>query len=642
MAKIILPSYPLITIDPFMSIWSPSDTLYGGDTQIWHGQKKRFYGDILIDRTYSYCFMGVPEEGEPVIPQTDLDITPLITAYTFQNESLKLTVKFWTPLIIDDIYKLSLPVSFIDYEAEFLDGKNHEFEILIGADREFCFDKHKKKLTGGEIQLDDSTSLAYMGCKNQTPLRKSGDGVSADWGYIYLSGDKGSCGFDKKGIHSIIEKTKGTFVFAFDDVKSIEYMGTQYPCLWTEKFRDIKDVIKYSLENRDELLNDAERINLTILSDSEKFGESYQHILAAAYRQVLAGHKLFHDKNGEILYFSKECHSNGCINTVDVSYPAVPLFLLYNPSLLKGMITGIFEFARLNAWGYDFAPHDIGQYPIANGQVYGHKNSPLLPKRKIYLESKCHCSFSSQMPVEECGNMLALSFLHYRFTGDKSVIENNYDILEKWANYLVNAGVVLENQLCTDDFAGHSEKNINLAVKGVLGIAFFGKISEALGKNTDMSETAKTYAKQLCENILSDGTLPFSVGHNDTWSLKYNMVWDKIFGLSLFPEELYTAESRKYREKTAKYGVPLDYRKSLTKTDWMMWAAVLDETGENIPLFAEKIEKYLTDTKETWVFSDWIDTIEPFSYSFHHRTVQGGLWMPVLADKISTYTDLKF
>lgn len=634
MAKIVLPSYPLITIDPFMSIWSPSDTLYGSDTQIWHGQKKRLYGDVLIDRTNSYRFMGVPENGEEIIPQTDLDVTPLITAYTFQNETLKLTVKFWTPLIIDDIYKLSLPVSFIDYEAEFLDGKNHEFEILIGADREFCFNKRKKKPAGGEINLDDNTSFAFMGCKSQTPLRKSGDGVSADWGYIYLTGDKGSCGFDQSGIHSIIEKTKGTFVFAFDDVKSIEYMGTQYPCLWTEKFGDIKTVIKYARDSHDELLKDAQRINNTILADSEKFGESYQHILAAAYRQVLAGHKLFRDQNGEILYFSKECHSNGCINTVDVSYPAVPLFLLYNPSLLKGMITGIFEFARLNAWGYDFAPHDIGRYPIANGQVYGHKNSPFLPKRKIYLETKCHCSFSSQMPVEECGNMLALAFLHYRFTGDKSAIEKNYDMLEKWANYLVNAGVVLENQLCTDDFAGHSEKNINLAVKGVLGIAFFGKISEALGKKTDMAKIARTYAKQLCEFALPDGTLPFAVGDKDTWSLKYNMVWDKILGLSLFPEELYKAESRKYKEKLSAYGVPLDYRKSLTKTDWMMWAAVLDEAGENVPLFAEKIEKYLADTKETWVFSDWIDTIEPFSYSFHHRTVQGGLWMPVLADKI--------
>lgn len=636
MAKIKLPSYPLITIDPFMSIWSPSDSLYGSDTVIWHGQKKKLYGDILIDNIDSYCFMGVPEKDSAIIPQTDLNVTPLITSYTFQNETVRLTVKFWTPLIIDDIYKLSLPVSFIDYEAEFLDGKNHEFEILIGIDKGFCFNKHRKKIAGGEMTLNDSTSLAFMGCKNQIPLNKSGDGVCADWGYIYLSGDRGCCSFDKTGIHSIIKKPKGTFIFAYDDVKSIEYMGTQYPCLWTEQFGSISDVIKYAIENHAELLNDAQRINNMILADSEKFGENYQHILTAAYRQILAGHKLFRDKNGEILYFSKECHSNGCINTVDVSYPAVPLFLLYNPSLIKGMITGIFEFARLSAWGYDFAPHDIGRYPIANGQVYGHKNSPFLPKRKIYLENKCNCSFESQMPVEECGNMLALTYLHYRFTGDKSVIEKNCDLLEKWANYLINAGVVLRNQLCTDDFAGHSEKNINLAVKGILGIAFFAEISAALGKETDTAKTAKSYAKQLCEFTLPDGSLPFSAGDKDTWSLKYNMVWDKILGLSLFPEQLYEAESRKYKNKLSKYGVPLDYRKSLTKTDWLMWAAVLDGTGENIPLFAKAVENYLTDTKETWVFSDWIDTKEPFSYSFHHRTVQGGLWMPVLADKINS------
>lgn len=633
MAKIKLPTYPLITIDPFMSIWSSSEALYGKDTQIWHGQKKGLHGTVFVDGTDSFCFMGIPEKGEPVISQTALDVTPLVTAYVFQNEILKLTVKFWTPLIIDDIYKLSLPISFIDYEAEFLDGNEHKISVGISVHSEFCFKKRRGKLTFGTENLGE-TDAVFMGNKYQKPLNKSGDGVSADWGYIYLTGEKGSTYSGNSGIYAESESLKYSFVFAYDDIDSIEYMGEKYPCIWKEKYGGILKVIEYARDNHGALLNDARRIENMILSDAEKFGESYQNILTAAYRQVLAGHKLFRDKNGEILYFSKECHSNGCINTVDVSYPALPLFLLYNPTLVKGMVTGIFEFARTSAWGFDFAPHDIGRYPIANGQVYGHKNSPLFPRNKIYLEKKCRCKFKSQMPIEECGNMLALSFLHFRFTGDKSVIESNYDLLEKWADYLVNSGVVLENQLCTDDFAGHSEKNINLAVKGVLGIAFFAKISEVLGKKTDMMKTAKEYAEKLCSFALSDGTLPFSVGSSDTWSLKYNMVWDKILGFSLFPKELYEAESRKYREKLDKFGVPLDYRKSLTKTDWMMWASVLDETGENITLFSRAIESYLANTKDTCAFSDWIDTKEPFHYSFDHRTVQGGLWMPVLADKI--------
>ncbi|MDE5995048.1 MAG: DUF4965 domain-containing protein [Oscillospiraceae bacterium] len=572
MAKIKLPSYPLITIDPFMSIWSSAETLYGKDTQIWHGQRKSLHGTVFIDNIDSYCFMGIPEKGEAVIEQTDLDVTPLITTYVFQNQVLRLTVKFWTPLIIDDIYKLSLPVSFIDYEAEILDGKEHKISVGISISGEFCFKKRLGKLTFGTETLDE-TDAVFMGNKCQNPLNKSGDGVSADWGYVYLTGEKGcTSSGNLNSIYAESESLKYSFIFAYDDVKSIEYMGKQYPCIWKEKYGDILKVIEYARDSHDALLKDARRIENMILTDAEKFGESYKNILTASYRQILAGHKIFRDGNGEILYFSKECHSNGCINTVDVSYPALPLFLLYNPALVKGMMTGIFEFARMDAWSFDFAPHDIGRYPIANGQVYGHKISPFLPRCKIYLEKKCHCKFKSQMPIEECGNMLAMAYLHYRFTGDKSVIENNFDLLKKWADYLVNAGVVLENQLCTDDFAGHSEKNINLAIKSVLGITFFAEICKAMNKADSYTKLAKEYAQKLCSFALSDGTLPFSIGDSDTWSLKYNLVWDKIFGFALFPEELYEKESRKYKDKLDTYGVPLDYRKSLTKTDWMLLA----------------------------------------------------------------------
>ena len=110
-----------------------------------------------------------------------------------------------------------------------------------------------------------------------------------------------------------------------------------------------------------------------------------------AYRQVVAAHKLAVDENGEILWVSKECFSNGCAATVDVSYPSIPLFLLYNPELVKGMMRPIFRYAASDAWPFDFAPHDAGQFPLLNGQVYANGTDP-----------------KDQMPVEECGNMLVM------------------------------------------------------------------------------------------------------------------------------------------------------------------------------------------------------------------------------------------
>ena len=86
-----------------------------------------------------------------------------------------------------------------------------------------------------------------------------------------------------------------------------------------------------------------------------------------SYRHAIAAHKLITDEDQNLIFLSKENDSNGCIGTVDVSYPSVPLFMLYNTEYVKGMLRPIFRFADCDVWTYDFAPHDVGRYPYASG-----------------------------------------------------------------------------------------------------------------------------------------------------------------------------------------------------------------------------------------------------------------------------------
>ncbi len=635
-----LPSYPIATIDPHFSIWSKADTLTEGDTFLWCGIRKKIEATVTVDGT-AYRFLGKGEEA--AMTQTAVRITPLVSEYDFTNNKINMTFRTWSPFLFDDFHIMSAPAAYLECDITSADGSKHDVSVCFKGFEELCQGK-KKKLVSKYTETCEGKIIAKMGLTKQTPLNDSGDTYAADWGYVCLHGKESRVvpeGITAAESATAAEKASFTFIIAYDDVYSINYFGQHLKGLWTEKFPSIEDVITYFVNNRDELYARVCAQDELVLSDAKQFGEDYQKILAAATRQIFAGHKLVRSRKGHLLYLSKECHSNGCINTVDVSYPAAPMFLLYAPELIKAMLVGIFRFANSDLWKAKFAPHDIGRYPIACGQVYALKpHIHIIPHKvsykKIYKKKSFNIYMNEfQMPVEECGNMIILSYTYYLFSKDKEFLEKNLGLLEKWASYLKEAGVVLNRELCTDDFAGHSVKNVNLAIKGIMGIACFGKICDTLGITNDCMQTAKAYADKLVAECNTDKDyLPFSINKNETWSLKYNLVWDKLLSFGLFDEKLYKGESEKYRAELNKYGVPLDFRKTFTKTDWMLWAACLDEDDKNVRLFSEAIVRYLADTKDKNCFSDWIETKEPKQSGFDHRTVQAGLWMPVLHKKL--------
>jgi hypothetical protein len=645
-----VPSVPLITCDPYFSVWSPADTLYAADTVHWTGRTQRISALVSVDDAV-YRFMGLG--SEPALTQTDLEIRATSSRYSFEGAGITLEVTFLTPLLLDDLDILSRPVSYIGVKAAAMDGKTHRAAVTFAFDGGLCKygDNNPAPLMSGTHALEGCRA-GWLGQRKQAPLSHSGDDVTIDWGYLYLAVPEGQGRVFMSGAgqelsarleFSDLSGTKeGLVAAAYDDLASINYFGEMRRTYWAREGKSFLTLIEEAVADYGTLTERCARFDAEL--NEKAFvsgGTDYQRILNLAYRQTIAAHKLITDEKGEAVFISKECFSNGCAATVDVSYPSVPLYLLYNPELVKGMLRPILRFARLPVWDFDFAPHDAGRYPYVTGQVYGLRqhsldNTEVYPPFYAYPANSALYDLRFQMPVEECGNMLIMLAAIARAEGNGDFSKPYRDLLEKWVKYLLLHGANPGEQLCTDDFAGHLASNCNLAAKAIMGIEAYALLLEKWGDAGEASRyhgIAKSMAADWTANTARGDHTALVFDREEGWSLKYNLIWDKLFGSALFDPAIYETEIRWYLKKQNAYGVPLDSRKDYTKSDWILWAAAFTGHKPDREALIAPVAAFLRDTPDRVPFSDWYDTVDAKHYHFQNRTVQGGLFMPLLADE---------
>jgi hypothetical protein len=650
-----VPSVPLITCDPYFSVWSPADRLYETDTVHWTGRTQRISGVAAVDGA-TYRFMGLGADA--ALTQTALNISATSSRCVFEGAGIRLELTFLSPLLLDDLEVLSRPVSYIATKVSSLDGKKHNVELTFTFDSTLVKSGNEPvPLVSGIHELQNCFA-AWLGQRKQAPLSHSGDDVTIDWGYLYIALPEGAGRVLVSGAGEALaaklrfpelEGERESFmVAAYDDLSSINYFGEVRRGYWAREGKSILGVIEdavsdYALTRARAARFDAELSARARASGGSTDGEgaAYERLLSLAYRQTIAAHKLITDENGDIVFVSKECFSNGCAATVDISYPSTPLYLLYNPELVKGMLRPVLRFAQTPVWTYDFAPHDVGRYPYVTGQVYGLRqggmsNVEVYPPYHTWPANANLYDLKYQMPVEECGNMLIMLAALAKVEGNAEFSRPYAALLERWADYLEKHGANPGEQLCTDDFAGHLASNCNLAAKAIMGIEAYSMLLSQWGRG---GEAVATHAKAtaMAANWVADTArgdhtaLVFT--KNDGWSLKYNLIWDKLFKSGLFAESVYETEVAWYLKKQNVFGVPLDSRRDYTKSDWILWvAAFTDDKADRAALIAP-IAAYLTQTRDRVPFSDWYDTVSGLHYYFQNRTVQGGLFMPLLADE---------
>ncbi len=589
------------------------------------------------------------QKPEPIFTKTAVqnfaDVQPTRTIYGFTCGPVDLELTFMAPLLLDNLDLVSRPVNYITYDIKANDGKKHDVQVYFEASPLWAADYANQK-TSSECFEDGGLLYLKAGTLSQDILGKKGDDRRIDWGYFYLVSEKegtnvgigmgadlrkafiggaevssvGTSGNDAAGRMAVVRdlgtasKASGKVMIGYDDIFSIQYFHENLRPYWNrDGKKTIKDAFQSALAEYPTLVKKCAAFDVQMMNDALKAGgKEYAELCALAYRQAIHAHKLVEAPNGDLLWLSKENNSNGSIGTVDVTYPSAPLFLLYNPKLAEGLMNHIYYFSESGQWTKPFPAHDVGTYPLANGQTYG-----------------------GDMPVEEGGNMLTLTAAVCHYENDFSYAKKHWETLTTWTEYLMQFGLDPEDQLCTDDFAGRFAHNVNLSVKAILGIASYGYMADKLG----YSDVAEKYTKAAREmaakwvEMADDGDhFRLTFDRPDTWSQKYNLVWDKLLDLGIFPEDVAKKELAYYPKVSNIYGLPLDNRMTYTKTDWIMWTATLSDNMEEFQPFVKPVHKFMNETVDRVPMSDWVFTDKPTHRGFKARSVVGGYFIKMLAD----------
>jgi len=668
------PAVPLIAHDPYFSVWAAADRLSDAATTHWTGKPNSLTAAVRIDgQVFNLTAPpGRSNRNQPapaVLEQTRLEVLPTRTIYEFSGAGVQVGLTFFTPALPNDLEILSRPLTYIEWSVRSSDGNEHQAALYFDAGPELVVNTIDQPVTATRLQVDGQAVLR-MGSREQAILARRGDDLRIDWGYLYLAADNPAgvvaaigprqqqrAAFAASGglpdsddlpdasgagrqpdvsgplrpsgavlalsinLGKVASQPVSRYLMiAYDDIYAIEFMQRRERAWWRRNGANASDLLRMARRDHDALLEKSRAFDAQLMADLRRCGgEKYARLASLAYRPTLAAHKLVADADGTPMFFPKENSSNGDISTVDVIYPSAPFTLLFNPRLLQAQLYPVLEFVRTTRWPWPFAPHDLGTYPQANGEV-------------DFAGEFTEADF---MPVEESGDMLIMLAALARIEGNASFADRYWPELTRWAEYLKSKGLDPANQLSTDDFAGRLAHNANLSLKAILALGSYGMLADMTGRKQVAAQyraTSRDFAKKWI-GLAKDGDhYRLAFDQPGTWSQKYNLVWDQILGLNLFPPEVARTEIAFYRTKLNRYGLPLDSRKDYTKLDWLLWTATLADNQADFEALAGPAYQFANDSPSRVPLSDWYDTITAKRQGFQARSVVGGLFIKMLSD----------
>lgn len=699
------PAIPLAVGSPYLSAWLATGQeggnggyLAGRWAQFWPIQfppspssYRLGWAGLIRVNGKTYEFMGQPNDdnlgnGNLRANQISFRYTSSQSIFEFEAGGVKFLVTFLSPIPAEgDLLRKSLPFSYLsvkllnDQSAN--SSKNDEVIIYTDIQSDWASGDPTVVATWSHTESDHSISY-QVGRKD--PLVFSEQNEYAEWGKAIYAVKKVAGLTTASGVASELRKqfvnqgklngaqdtdyrvisdrtagfgfsaplTRGDqpLVFAIGHVRdpylqSIEKVsggdsqGTmiQKWGYWRTKFGETNDAINFFLDDYSNAFQTALVVDKKIEDDAKRLGgDDYVAITSLSARQALGAIELVVSKDSagnfdasSVSAFLKEISSNGDMSTVDVIFPQFPILAYLDPTLIKLILEPIFKYSESGLYPNRWTVHDLGRYPNATGHNDGKDEA---------------------MPVEEAGNILIMVLSYYQLTQDTAWLTKHYKILAQWAQFLVDDGLIPEEQLSTDDFAGKLANQTNLALKAIVGIGAMSQVALVTGDKdagTKLRSTAEDYISKWTKFALTTTGSHTKLAYQleDSWGTLYNLFGDRILNLKLVPQSIYQIQDKFYPSVANQFGVPLDSRHTWAKTDWEIFAAAASISVETRDLFTSSLVKYLQANIVNAGFPDLYETqtaqypgrssTSTWKLEFINRPVVGGHFAILALDKVN-------
>ena len=455
------PAVPLLAHDPYFSIWSMADHLTDEDTRHWTGAPQPFHGLVRIDGKI-YRLMGTEPKDAPAMHQTSLIVAPTHTAYEFEDAGVRIGMTFFTPALPHDLDALSRPVTYLTWEVSAADGKSHQAALFLSVDPRVAVNTPDQEVTWSRSRTQGLEVLS-AGSRDQRVLNRSGDNLRIDWGYFRLGvpdGPNATLALSPDAMQSFAETgelpsadelempqqpragaadlavilpiafsgsetVSRRVLLAYTERYAIEYLERKLRPYWQRNGETPEAMLSQAEKDYPELEKRGRQFDQRTHQRSEKVGgKAYAQLATLAYRQTLAAHGFAADVDGtpHVLpegELQQRLHLHcGRPLSVCAVLPAS------STRLFEAQLKPVLEYSALPRWKWPFAPHDLGTYPLANGQVYGGGER----------------TEEDQMPVEESGNMLIMMAALGQEEGNWDLAQQYWPQLTKWAEYLLAKG----------------------------------------------------------------------------------------------------------------------------------------------------------------------------------------------------------